>query len=101
MKLTLNGTWKTSGPDGENKPIVQKVKIDFPKGSLYLGGSYKAKCTLKELSRAKLDNNDKLTGKCAKAVVGAGDGGASGGHRRVEAVALQPVEHAGRVTVAV
>lgn len=74
VKLTLNGTWKTSGPDGENKPIVQKVKIDFPKGSLYLGGSYKAKCTLKELSRAKLDNNDKLTGKCAKAVVGAGDG---------------------------
>jgi hypothetical protein len=76
VKLNLNGTWKTSGPDGENKPVVQKVKIDFPKGSLYLGGSYKAKCSESELGRARLDSSDRLTGKCAKAVVGSGTGSA-------------------------
>lgn len=76
VNLKINGTWKTSGPDGENKPIVQKIKIDFPKGSLYLGGSYKAKCTKSELDRTRLDSKDKLTGKCAKAVVGSGTGSA-------------------------
>jgi len=76
VKLNINVNWKTSGPDGSNKPIVQKVKIDFPKGSLYLGGKYKAKCTEAELGRARLDGSDKLTGKCAKAVVGSGSGSA-------------------------
>lgn len=74
VKLKLNVGWKTAGPDGENKPVVQKVKVDFPKGSLYLGGSYKYKCSQSELDRATLDAKDNLTGKCAKAVVGSGTG---------------------------
>lgn len=69
VNLKVNLNWKTSGPDGSNKPIVQKVVIDFPKGSLYLGGKYPS-CT-----QAKLDED--LPGKvCPKAVVGKGKGSA-------------------------
>lgn len=74
VRLDISVSWSTSGPDGANKPIVQKGIVDFPKGSLYLGGSYPYKCTEQELSRARLDANDKLTGKCAKAVTGYGAG---------------------------
>ncbi|MEV4422823.1 hypothetical protein AB0L40_23015 [Patulibacter sp. NPDC049589] len=69
VKLSFNATWKTSGPDGENKPIVQKVVIDFPKGSLYLGGKFPS-CT-----QAKLEE-DLPSKVCPKAIVGKGTGDA-------------------------
>jgi hypothetical protein len=69
VKLGINMNWKTSGPDGSNKPIVQKVVIDFPKGSLYLGGKFPS-CT-----EAKL--NEGLPSEvCPKAIVGKGTGSA-------------------------
>jgi hypothetical protein len=69
VKLGIKMNWKTSGPDGSNKPIVQKVVIDFPKGSLYLGGKFPS-CT-----EAKL--NEGLPSEvCPKAVVGKGTGDA-------------------------
>ena len=76
VRLDVRVAWSTSGPDGENKPIVQRGVIDFPKGSLYLGGSYPHRCTAAELGRARLDDHDRLTGKCAKAVTGYGSGSA-------------------------
>lgn len=67
VNLGIKMNWKTAGPDGENKPIVDKVVIDFPKGSLYLGGTY-AKCT-----KAKLEL-DLPSVVCPKAIVGKGTG---------------------------
>jgi hypothetical protein len=69
VNLGIRMNWKTSGPDGSNKPIVQKVVIDFPKGSLYLGGTFPS-CT-----EAKL--NEGLPKEvCPKAIVGSGTGDA-------------------------
>jgi hypothetical protein len=67
VNLGIKMNWETAGPDGENKPIVEKVVIDFPKGSLYLGGKY-AKCT-----KAKLEQ-DLPKVVCPKAIVGSGTG---------------------------
>ncbi|CAB4903383.1 unannotated protein [freshwater metagenome] len=72
VRLDVRVAWSTSGPDGVDKPIVQRGVIDFPKGSLYLGGSYPHRCSKAELDRARLDDRDRLTGKCAKAVTGSG-----------------------------
>lgn len=38
VNLSMKGQVSTSGEDGLNKPIVQKIEILFPKGSLYAGG---------------------------------------------------------------
>ncbi|MBF6620519.1 MAG: hypothetical protein ITG02_09855 [Patulibacter sp.] len=38
VNLTMKGKISTTGEDGLNKPVVQKVEILFPKGSLYAGG---------------------------------------------------------------
>lgn len=44
VKLSVTGSVTTSGEDGENKPIVTKVVIKFPKGSLY-NGAKAPKCS--------------------------------------------------------
>jgi hypothetical protein len=67
--LNVNMKWQTSGPDGENKPVVQKVVIDFPKGSLYNGGKV-AKCTAAQLQRSLPQK------ACPKAIMGSGTGSA-------------------------
>jgi hypothetical protein len=67
--LNINAKWQTSGPDGENKPIVQKVIIDFPKGSLYNGGKV-AKCSASQLARKTPQ------AACPKAIMGTGTGSA-------------------------
>lgn len=67
VNLGIKMNWKTDGPDGANKPVVQKVVIDFPKGSLYLGGKYPS-CT-----QAKLEE-DLPSRVCKKAIVGKGTG---------------------------
>ncbi|WP_026910502.1 hypothetical protein [Patulibacter minatonensis] len=67
VNLGININWKTAGPDGSDKPIVQKLVIDFPKGSLYLGGKYPS-CT-----EAKL-NQGLPKEVCPKAIVGKGTG---------------------------
>ena len=67
--LNVNIKWATSGPDGENKPVVQKVVIDFPKGSLYNGGKV-AKCTAAQLARKTPQQ------ACSKAIMGTGTGSA-------------------------
>lgn len=67
--LNIKANWKTSGPDGENKPVVQKVIIDFPKGSLYNGGKV-AKCTAAQLERKTPQQ------ACSKAIMGTGTGSA-------------------------
>jgi hypothetical protein len=67
--LNVNMKWQTSGPDGENKPIVQKVVIDFPKGSLYNGGKV-AKCTASQLARKTPQQ------ACKNAIMGQGTGSA-------------------------
>jgi hypothetical protein len=67
--LTVKANWKTDGPDGENKPVVQKVIIDFPKGSLYNGGKV-AKCTSAQLNRKTPQQ------ACPKAIMGTGTGSA-------------------------
>ncbi len=38
VNLTMRGRVSTTGEDGENKPVVQKIEILFPKGSYYAGG---------------------------------------------------------------
>jgi hypothetical protein len=67
LGFTMN--WKTTGPDGENKPVVSKVIVDFPKGSLYLGGKY-PKCTQAQLEQ------ELPADICPKAIVGKGTGSA-------------------------
>lgn len=37
VTLDIKASFKTTGPDGQNKPVAQKVEILFPKGSLYNG----------------------------------------------------------------
>jgi hypothetical protein len=67
VNVRASGSLRTSGPDGTNKPIVQQAIVDFPKGSLYLGGRYPS-CT-----EAKL--NEGLPREvCPKAIVGTGTG---------------------------
>lgn len=67
--LNVNMKWSTTGADGENKPVVDKVVIDFPKGSLYNGGKV-AKCTAVQLQRKTPKQ------ACPKAIMGDGSGSA-------------------------
>jgi hypothetical protein len=60
---------RTAGPDGFDKPIVQKAVVDFPKGSLYLGGTYPS-CTKAQLDQGLPQD------VCPKAIVGTGTGDA-------------------------
>lgn len=69
VSLGVKMNWKTDGPDGENKPVVQKVVIDFPKGSLYNGGKA-PKCTASQLETGIPQK------VCPKAIMGSGTGSA-------------------------
>jgi hypothetical protein len=69
--LNIKMNWKTAGPDGANKPIVQQVVIDFPKGSLYNGGK------VPSCSASKLSGGDLPADVCPKgSIVGTGTGDA-------------------------
>lgn len=76
VNLDVKGAISTTGEDGLNKPVVQKVEILFPKGSLYAGGKLpkgvKGKVTPK-CTEAKL-NNDLPQNVCPKAITGSGTG---------------------------
>jgi hypothetical protein len=67
VNLSVKFSSSTSGPDGQNKPILQKVVILFPKGSKYNGANFPS-CT-----QAKL-NRDLPKAACPKAIVGSGSG---------------------------
>jgi hypothetical protein len=79
VNLSVKGSLSTTGPDGANKPVVQKVEILFPKGSLYAGGKLpsgvKGKVTPKCSESAMQDQLPKQA--CpAGAIVGSGSGNA-------------------------
>ena len=67
VRLGVRASLTTRGPDGEDKPILQRVVVDFPKGSLYLGGRH-PRCTQAQLER------DLPKVVCPKAIVGTGTG---------------------------
>jgi hypothetical protein len=79
VNLQVKGKVSTTGEDGVNKPIVQRVEILFPKGSLYAGGKLpkgvKGKVTPKCTEAAMLRG---LPAKvCPKgSIVGKGSGNA-------------------------
>ncbi|MGX6449546.1 hypothetical protein ACVU7I_16000 [Patulibacter sp. S7RM1-6] len=50
VSLDIKAQFKTTGPDGQNKPVAQKVEILFPKGSLYDGKAVPS-CAKSKLDR--------------------------------------------------
>ncbi|MFA4926997.1 MAG: hypothetical protein WC558_00665 [Patulibacter sp.] len=79
VNLSMKGQVSTTGEDGQNKPVIQKIEILFPKGSLYAGGKLpkgvKGKVTPKCSESAMLDGLPK--DKCPKgSIVGSGSANA-------------------------
>lgn len=79
VKLQMQGEISTTGEDGLNKPVVQKIEILLPKGGYYAGGKLpagvKGKVTPKCSESAMLNGLPK--DKCPKgSIVGQGSGSA-------------------------
>lgn len=79
VNLKMQGKISTTGEDGQNKPVVQKVEVLFPKGSYYAGGKLpkgiKGKVTPKCSESAMLNGLPK--DKCPKgSITGTGSANA-------------------------
>ncbi|WP_210495754.1 hypothetical protein [Patulibacter sp. SYSU D01012] len=71
VNLDIKVKWSHTGPDGQNKPVMEKMEILFPKGSLYKGGSVPS-CAISKMQGGNLPKD-----VCPKgSIVGSGSANA-------------------------